>query len=302
MDFESTENLIGIGIMYLEVVVSLCLNGAALCILLQKTKRTIGDLLIIHLTCNEITIASLDIITYSLYLYWGGRSPKSKPLRAAQFLVWTNQYLCVIYITIDRILAVNLTCRYKAIVTKKKLSIAFALQHLVSWVSGTLIFLTLQVDLYYTSLEMVAYMCWNCLTVISTIGGYTYIILITRARRRTLRNTSSSVPTVNIKYIIPMCITATFFGFVVVPDIVLNIKLELYCVWFRVVWNLNMISDPLIYVISYKYQGKRQDSRYDVSRERAVSLSVISTTAPLQPQQLMIALQRIKLREKHLEK
>ena len=302
MDIESTENHIGIGILYLELVIGLCLNGTALCILFRKRKRTVGDLLLIHLSCNEMSIAAVEIVDYSLHLYWGTTSAAPKALRAVEFLVWTNQYLCVIYITLDRILAVYLTCRYKAIATKTKLSIAFVLQHLLSWGSGILIFVTLTVDFYVTSIEMVAFMCWDFLTIILTTGGYVYIILITRARRRILRNSSSNIPTANIKYIIPMCIAATFFSFVVIPDIVLNINLELYCIWFRVVWTLNFISDPLIYVVFYKYQGQKQGSKYNGTRDRDLSLSVISTTAPLQPKQSMKAVQRIQLKEKYLGK
>ena len=46
---------------------------------------------------------------------------------------------------------------------------------------------------------------------------------------------------------------------------------ELYCIWFLVVWSLNWISDPLVYVIFTKLQHKKDRRRSTIIYNNANS-------------------------------
>ena len=119
MFFDTREGRIGMVIVYAELVTSICLNGVALYILLRKRKRTVGDLMLIHLCCTEVILAAWRL-TFSLMYIFTDAKVESKFHLTGEIILWTCFYLTMIYITLDRVFAVKLTYRYKIIVTKKK--------------------------------------------------------------------------------------------------------------------------------------------------------------------------------------
>ena len=70
------------------------------------------------------------------------------------------------------------------------------------------------------------------------------------------RNTSKSTAP-QLKYQIPLFIICSFVFTLLIPDFIVMFHPELYCIWFQVVWSLNWISDPLVYVIFTKLQHKK---------------------------------------------
>ena len=245
MKFESLENRIGFSILFVELAIGVCFNGALLYILMRKRNRTIGDLLIIQLSCSEISIALWDLINYSLHIHWD-RSEESKVHLTGQVITSMFMYQSVLCITLDRILAVRLTYKYNVVVTRQRILFTSIVIFLISSVLGIIEWFGVNV------ITTVIAPFWSCLNCFVIIGGYSYIILSTHIRRRKLIKDSSSTTAPNIRYTVPFCISATFFLFLVIPDIVLSVNMDLYCIWFLVVWALNMICDPLIYVLIWR--------------------------------------------------
>ena len=60
-----------------------------------------------------------------------------------------------------------------------------------------------------------------------------------------------------LKYQIPLCIICSFVLTLLLPDFVYILNPELYCIWFPVIWSLNMIFDQLVYVIFTKLQHRK---------------------------------------------
>ena len=60
-----------------------------------------------------------------------------------------------------------------------------------------------------------------------------------------------------LKFQIPLFIICSFILTFLTPDLVVIFNPELYCIWFQVIWTLNWISDPLVYVIFTKLQHQK---------------------------------------------
>ena len=273
MFFSSSDARVGMIVVYIELVSSVFLNGISLYILLRKPKRTVGDLLLTHLSCTEVALAALRLVFGSIYIYFDSNTESEIHLIVESILL-TCIYQSMISITLDRAFAVKLTYRYKIIVTKKKTFIALVIVHLISLMVG---FLKWQMcdSVHHQIVAMVNSLVWDCLILIITVVGYTYIILTILIARKILNKSSSSIPTLKIKYTIPLCITGTFVCFCVVPDLICVINRNLYSVWLVVIWNLNLISDPLIYVLISKCKIKRRAPPVKIEKSKLYELPAI---------------------------
>ena len=146
------------------------------------------------------------------------------------------------------------------------------LLHLISWLIVSLQWTT---NISFHVIVTVNSIIWNCLVLATTIGGYFYIITATLYRRRKLSNGSIGIPPLRINYTIPLCITITFICFMVIPNIVLSSSEELQrsSIWFLVVFRLNMISDPLTYILVIKFKSIKSRSSRKESRKSIASIS-----------------------------
>ena len=234
-----------------EMVSGICLNGLALYILVGRRKRTVGDLLLIHLSAIEGIFLVWELIYTSLYIQHSA-SRLFEVHTTGLVILYTCIYQLMILITVDRILAVKLTLRYKIIVRKRKVLVSFIILHLLSWLIGCMQWIA---DVSFYNIAGVNSLFWDFLVLAITIGGYVYIITASLCRRRKMNKSSSRIPPLKINYTIPLCIAGSFVCFMVIPDIVLTSNDKLHnSVWFSVVFKLNLICDPLSYIIVSKFK------------------------------------------------
>ena len=251
LDIKSLNARIGMSIMYCELLSCAILSSYSLYLFCTKNKRTIGNILLMNLCSSELLNAIWESINFSLHLYWN-RESESALHYIVKSVFWCSMYQSVILITLDRILAVKLTCRYKFIVTKRKVFAVLFITWLISSCFGPLTWY-LPSKFYW--------LFWHALGTITIIGGYSYIIRTTLQRRKTLHDElSSNINVLNIKYEVPLSIAVTYLTFVVVPIIILLIDDSLYSIWIVVLWDMNLVADPLVYVIFVKFRKKTRDT------------------------------------------
>ena len=108
---------------------------------------------------------------------------------------------------------------------------------------------------YFTARKV--WLFWDSTSIIIIASSYFYIMISVYRRREAMaRNTpQSTVPP--LKYQIPLFIICSFVLTLLIPDFVVILHHELHCIWFRVIWTLNWVSDPLVYVICTSLQHKK---------------------------------------------
>ena len=169
-----------------------------------------------------------------------------------QTVLFSSIYLSVLCITIDRVLSVGLSFRYRAYVTKRKFYLLVLVMWIISMCMGAVSFLTTRRHL------LIFWICFDIISAITIVAGYSYIIYTVHSQRR--RFAPNCPRTRRFRYQVPLCIGVTFFCLWLVPDLILNINSNLYCVWILVLWHANIMFDPLVYVLYSKKRINKEDS------------------------------------------
>ena len=247
---EWNDSKVGFIIVLIELICSLCLHALALYLLVRKKKKTIAALLLIHLSCCEICIAVWVLINYSLHIYWK-RSVESDVNITGQIVIWASIIQTVLCITLDRVAAVRFPYKYKIIRTRAKLFVILIAINLISFAVG-LTFIFTDSYKFLTPIGV-------SFASIVILGSYSYILVAFRRRRRSLNNHSSRVNVPKIKYKIPLSIALSILCCMLIPSLVLQIDNHLYSIWIHVIWYLEIICDPLIYVVGSRRKSKPKD-------------------------------------------
>ena len=240
IDFKSLDSQIGFGICCLELSVSLIANGIALNLLRKKRERKVADLLITHLCGSEFLFATWELVFYSFH-YQLQYTKESRLNVIGQTVLFSSIYQSVLCITIDRVLSVGLSFRYRAFVAKRKLILLLMVVWIISICMGAISFLTTRQHI------LIFWICFDIISAITIVSGYSYIIYTVRLQKRQF---AANCPQTRLfRYQVPLCIGVTFFYLWLVPDLVLNINSDLYCVWILVLWHANIMFDPLVYAL-----------------------------------------------------
>ena len=235
---------VGHSIWYLEAAVGIFSLVLALFLLMKKKTRSVPDLLILHLCISELIFVMWSVVNYSVSLLWHN-SIQHRIYLAVQFLFGTANYLNMLSITIDRVLAVHSPLRYKILVTKRKFYVSVC----VIWTAALLVGIAC-LAMSYKCFTTIFHFVMDPLSLLIILSGYVYIVLTVKMRNRALRDKAATKP--KIKFAIPFCILASFCCFILIPNLVLCSNFKLMSIWFQVVWYLNFIVDPLTYVVITK--------------------------------------------------
>ena len=241
MDTESLNALIGFGFLYLILTTGLLLHGTALYLLFTKVNKKIMDIILINLCLSELLDIIWDCVYYSMALY---TKDNWKPL-AAQ--VATNAlpfsiYQSIILITIDRLMAISLPCKYSTLITKTKALCAVTITWLLSIVYGVIIPFVSKLTAYRIWLT-----CDSLVTTFLTVS-YVYIIIVVHLRKGQLNKKAAQKVHNKFKYRTPLLIVLSFILLVFIPDMVLVFKPRYHCIWVPVLWDMNYTLDAFIYV------------------------------------------------------
>ena len=242
-----------------EVLIALCCLSFALVLIAKQRKKKVSDILVMHLCGCELVTMIFKYCINCLY-YWNKIDKRSDtwymPLYTA---LYVSVYQSVLLIVVDRVLAVYLVLKYKAVVTKKKLVIIYIIMWSISIATG--------VTRYFIARSV--WLFWDNTSIIVIASSYSYIIIAVYRRRRAMNKNTLQQTAPPLKFQIPLFIICSFILTFLTPDLVVIFNPELYCIWFQVIWTLNWISDPLVYVIFTKLQHKKDRKRSTIIYKNA---------------------------------
>ena len=266
--FKTVDHWIGFGIWSFEVLIGIGCLCFALRLIVTQRNRTVADMLVMHLCGVELMSVTFAYTTYCL-TFWNKIDRKhTSAHRPILMTLHSSLYQSIIMIVLDRVLAVVLVLKYRFVVTKRKMIVVFVIVWLISIAIGLLY--------YFTGKEYEIYLSWDIISTIVIVISYSYIILSVCVKRKAMHRRCShkgNAPqpkSSQIKYQIPLFIVLSFVIALLLPDLVLYLRPDWYCIWFHVIWVSSLISDPLIYVIFTKLEQKK---RLKSRRESCISIS-----------------------------
>ena len=270
ISIKKVSDWIAFGIYTLEVLFATCCLSYALVLIARQKKKKVSDILVMHLCGCELTTVIYGYCKDCLH-YWKNIDNNDNTIHMLLYVVlYTSVYQSVLIIVLDRVLAVHMVLKYKAFVTKQKLAIVLSITWAVSLATGVIIYFT----------DWKVWLFWDFTMMIIIVSSYLYIIISVYRRKRAMARHTLQSGTSQLKYQIPLSITCSFVLTVLLPDLVVALNPELYCIWLDVIWSLNWISDPLVYVIFTKLQH-RKDEKHKQAAGQTNSVQALSSSRKL---------------------
>ena len=259
----------GMTLWYLQVVAGMAIHGCAVYGLLKKKSKRVGHMLLLHLCFTEFLHILWDLIFYSLHFHTQiVLDSRIHLLGNVLFGLSANQTIA--WITVDRILAVKLTLRYRVMVTRKKFYCLVCLIWSISVVQS--------ISCWFTPDEIIKirWLIWDTIVSLIVIFGYIYITVAVFLRHKSMRKYSSQLLKSRLKHRVPFLVVSSFVLLNLIPDALTFFGSS--SVWLLNVLYMNYLLDPLIYVFYSK------SIRHDICRckskshVKVVGLSVLPST------------------------
>ena len=268
---DGVDELVALCLWYVIAVSGIIANACATILLMKKKRKKAPDLLIIHLCISEFLLVAWHL--GSRTLVWFGGVPKASMIQKIGSQLTTSLfYQSLICISLDRLLAVRLSYRYRIVVTNEKFKVVVIVIWLVS-------ILTSVVCGFISYNNTLIWGIWSAITMLSIVVTYVYIIYALNRQRRKFNGDSSRIcPKFN--YRIPVWIATSFFLFLFIPDTVLWIDESLFSFWFLVMWYTNYLLDPIVYVFFEKCQKKNRHVEMrqpSINSEASCAVTITST-------------------------
>ena len=205
-----------------------------------KRKRHVSHYLLFHLSGMEI----INIIWMGVFVVWqmdaSSMMERSRVELSGVVFLLVGQYISVILLTVDRVLAVALVFKYRRVVTARKLIIVFPVCWAICLAHGVIVW-------YFTGTFVKILLAWEIPIVVLLICAYIYIFIVVQIQGRKGRINSNQKRKLNLK--VPLSIVATLIAFYVVPDFLVESGVVQFSPWFYVVFYLNVLTDPIIYIL-----------------------------------------------------
>ena len=241
-------------------------------LLFSQRNKKVMDCLLLHLSAVELALILWQAFHNIRYAICG--MDLSKPTKLHQMgliILLVGQMISVILITADRVLAVSLTIRYRAIVTKRRLKILFA--------AGWVLCISHGFIPYYFSFKVLNEIltAWDILVAIIIFTGYGYIVIIVQFKNRALVESNQYTKRPNLKLTVPGLILSAFVLFCLIPDLLLAICIRL-SLWILSNFYLNFLTDSLIYIFgSGRIQSRVRNSISKISLSRSRYSTTMTT-------------------------
>ena len=227
-----------IDIIYIgEVVLIMIMNIWGLYLLQTEKKRRTMNCMLIHLSLSEM-LYTLWVCIYNM-INWKGLN---QHLATVIILILeVNLYLSIITLTLDRVLAVKLSLKYKGSVTKGRILVVLGIITIIS-VSHIICYLfNNPLSMLYTLIS------WEIFLLVLIVICYTYIFVkVSRGKRCLRRASARSCRRQQLNFKVPFSIVLTAFCFLLLPDMFAMAGKK--WLWARVIRNLNPLCDPIIYI------------------------------------------------------
>ena len=249
MVIDSLNELVALCFWYVIALSGIIANACATILLMRKKRKKISDLLIIHLCMSELLLVVWHLGSRTL-TWFGGLAKASMIQKVGSQFTTSLFYQSLIYISLDRMLAVRLNFRYRVVVTKERFQVIVAIIWIVAIITGIICgFIAYNNTLIWGT--------WSAITMMSIIVSYGYIICVLIQQRRKF-NGDSARSHGKIRYRVPVWIVISFFAFLFIPDIILLINENIFSNWFLVMWYTNYLLDPIVYVFFEKCRNNKK--------------------------------------------
>ena len=232
----------------MQLALAIMLNSVGLYLLATTRKKRIMTLLMMHMSLMEITCTLLwavEEIYYYIFSTW--------PIKYNVTIViapMTALFLTLAAITIERVLAVLLTIKFRMVVTKRRLALVLA----CVWFISLSMVMTLKFSRKVKFNHIMLFL--DSLLIIVYVGSYSYILITVKRRRRELRSNNGGPNTSGLNLKVPFLLMLTITCFSLIPDLVLVAGLKRPN-WYSSLFYVNYISDPLIYLFGMPECKKR---------------------------------------------
>ena len=232
-----------VGITLFELFAALLLHSTGLYLLFTARNKRIMVWILAHLSFVELTNVIYDSVNNIHLLITDKLFNREKYHLALLMFFLSAQFLTLITITTERVIAVKLTIKYHAVVNKRRLLFVFVL----IWIISTA--MSLVVVISTKPVFNILLVVWEVLVVIVTICSYNFIALTVRRRRKRLTSSAPNVPAprLRLNLTVPFLIVLTMICFYLIPDMLLALGIE-FSIWFRAIFCLNYVTDALIYI------------------------------------------------------
>ena len=217
-----------------------CIGGY---FLFSNRKKKVIDYLLLHLCFVELALLFWDA-AFTIRHKVQGKDPATylDIYKVGSIALVVGQMLSLILITFDRVLAVKLTIKYRAVVTKRRTLILFPCCWALCMIYGIVIHYSSDFSVFKVVLST-----WEIIVVIIIFFGYGYIILVVQSRNRKFAASGQRVQRPNIKLAVPTLVVVTFVLLVLVPDLIITLGVQ-HNIWFTCSIHLNILTDSLIYI------------------------------------------------------
>ena len=251
-------------------ILALILNLLGLFLLVTHKRKSISHLCLIHLCIVEVIFYTFDISykTRCVMLFnWTSNRDDFYWKKPWTLVLSVAQYLSVMLLTTDRVLAVRLGLKYKFVMTRKK----FLLALVVTWV-----LCLLHYPYYFLTRRHTIYLFWySALGAFITIS-YIYIIANVKISVKNSQGAATFPGQKRVKYEVPFLITLTIACLYFIPEVL--IELGIYTIWYNVVWALNFLCDPLIYIFGSLAIRKRLKQCWSGETRRSRASTIDAAT------------------------
>ena len=229
--FIATWSIIGILVVILHIW--------GLHFLLTEKNKKVSRLILIHMSCVEIMVMTMEVSYHStvIYLYLNASS-RHMWKYCMTLVLLIAQFQLAILLTLDRVAAVSLGLRYAIIVTKRRVCIAF----LVVW-----FVCVIHIPYPFFTDKSTIYLVWEVTTFVIIVTSYIYILVKIHKDKKESKGMATNGNQRPVKYHIPLLIVSNFLIFIVIPEFVHEFFRR--PTWFYILWYLSYICDPLIYTL-----------------------------------------------------
>ena len=249
-------------ICYVELTTGFILQSTAIYLLIAAKKRKPSNLLLLHLFAAQLMsiVWETCVIFSNLYL------PYSSALKAVQLIggIFVGYTRCqsVLWITVDRVLAIRLGFKYRVYATSCRVRLILLLMWVISMVHGIIAWLA---PLKVTILIL---MVWNSGMLITVVTCYIYIITVVKRQRRHLNNASACIAIIRFKYQVPLTIAFFYTILCIVPKLTAYFnQVELGYSWLYVGLFFTFNTDPITYLLHRNESWKTLCVCYSTSQD-----------------------------------
>ena len=225
--------------IYLLLLTGLLAHTIAAYSLITKKAKKVMDFLLINLNLLELVYIAQDLIVYSLI---HRRVSTTKSVMTISQTLNFAIHQGIVLITTDRVMAVYLSVRYSALITKKRSLIALVVTWVMSLIPGISVW-------FCRSSILLQWTIWDLFMFIFLVCSYAYIIKAVTARKRKLNTNLSQSSNQQLKYRTPLLIVLFFTVLVLVPTLVVAVDVKYYTAWNDMAFKLNYTVDAFIYLL-----------------------------------------------------